>query len=200
MHTYDMSGFSCTEGPMTFSNFVFTDSGTVNPLPTDSAVDVSPIADGMEFRSTLLAPSGTDLDVSIGYVIHIQPGVFTADSLSIAGFGQSGNGSLDVSESVCVGAAFNSAGACPTGVVKSLNTFDNSSGLKQSDSVTFAPATVLGVRKDGAFSGGSGASSAQLSLIDNVTPHEAVVPEPITSLLAGASLLAMGFVGRKRRI
>lgn len=202
LHSYDAAGFSCTEGNETFSNFSFLDSGTDLPLPTDSSINVSPLSDGFAFDAGFFVPSGETLDVTLAYTVTISAGTLVGDSLAIGGFGQSGNGSLDVAESLCVGAAFNSSGVCvPPATTASLNVFDNSSGFQQSASDTFS-ATTVGVIKDIAVSGGTGSSSAQLSLVDNVTPFAAPppppVPEPSVLSLIGVGLVGIGCFKKRR--
>jgi hypothetical protein len=193
---YDAAGFSCSEGPLSFSNFSFSATGTTAPLITDGTVEVIPETDGFDFQAAFSAPSGTSFDAVLGYTVMISPGSFTADQLVMAGFGISGSGSIDISETVCVGALFDPSHRCPATTV-SLNVFDNSGGFKASDSSSFAPATpsTLGIIKDLSVVGGTGLSSAQVSLVDNVTPFAAVpVPETSTFALLGAALIACALV------
>ena len=131
----------------------------------------------------------------IGYTVTIDSGTFLGDALSMSGFGQSGDASLDISETVCAGAAYTQPGnlCLPPGVVKSLNIFDNAHGFKAMDSVTFANAPVtLGIVKDISVLGGP-SGEAQVSMIDNITPFAApAVPDAPTYSLIGAGLLALG--------
>lgn len=198
---YDGAGFTCHEGTEDFSNFKFTASGTDVPLPGDSSISVTPLTDGFQFNAGFFVPSGETLDVTISYDVSIPtPGMLTGDSLAIGGFGQTGNGALDVAESLCIGAIFNSSGVCvPPAVSASLNVFDNSMGFKQADSDLFST-SLLGVVKDIALTGGSGGSSAQVSLIDNATPFAvAPVPEPSSLALIGTLMLGLSFALRKNR-
>lgn len=197
LHVYDTSGFSCSEGSEIFSNFLFSDAGTDNPLPTDNSVIVTPLVNGLEFDVGFLAPAGLTVDAVIRYNVTISSGTLTGDSLAIAGFGQSGSGALDVAESVCVGGLFNGSGVCaPPAFTDSLNVFDNSGGFKQSDSVTFS-ATTVDVVKDISLTGGT-SGSANLSLVDNVMPLASAVPEPATLTLVGLALAGLVWAKRKR--
>jgi hypothetical protein len=209
LQVYDVAAFSCTEdnGALAFSNFQFLDTGNAAPLPSDNSVTVTPLSDGLEFNAGFAAPSGSQLDATIRYSVSINLGAFTADQLSILGFGASGSGSLDVAETVCVNGAFSANGVCPTTVL-SLNTFDNSNGLQASASVNLpAATTLLGIAKDISVSGGTGLSSANISVVDNATPFAvatvpvATVPEAstITFLFIGFGLLALAYLQGRRQ-
>src|SRR5215831_12314400 len=164
LHSYDASGFSCSEGDLVFSNFRFSESGNA-PALADGSISVDPLTDGFEFQAPFTAAAGTSLDLLIGYTISTVDQISLA-SLNMAGFGVSAGGAVDIAETLCVGAAF--AGAtCPT-FVRTLNVFDNSGGMQASDSVSFLtmPQT-LGILKDIAITGGTG--SASISLFDNET-------------------------------
>jgi hypothetical protein len=195
LHTYDVAGFTCSEAGLTFSNFSFADSGTVTPLLTDSAVQMDPVSTGFDITAPFMAPSGANLDVLIRYTVT---GNITGDSLAMAGFAVSGNGSIAIAESLCLGAGFNGAN-CPTNNVKMLSTFDNSGGIKASDAASFNPSiSTLGVAKDLTASGGTGASQASVSLVDNLTTGRvATVPEPEYYLCAGLALVLLARL-RKR--
>jgi hypothetical protein len=202
LHGYDTSGFACSEGNLTFSNFTFTDSGNALPLLVDTDVEVTPLSDGFDFTAAFSAPTGTALDVVIGYTVMVNPGMFTADQLTMAGFGISGTGSIDIAETVCVGAAFTPSHTCPT-TEQMLNVFDNSGGFVPSASTSFSTSpTVLGIIKDLSVVGGTGLSSAQVSLVDNVTPFSTSGP-PVADappfLLVGSGLAAVSSWFKKRR-
>jgi|SRR5215471_1391454 len=201
LHSYNASGFSCSEGDLVFNNFRFSESGNA-PALADGSVSVDPLADGFDFQAPFTAAAGTSLDVLIGYTITTVDQI-TLESLSMAGFGVSGGGSVDIAETLCVGAAF--AGAnCPT-FVRSLNVFDNSGGMQASDSVSFlTQPSTLGILKDIAITGGGG--SASLSLFDNetvaITPFGAPggdTPEPKPRLLILCGLAGIAIRVFKRR-
>lgn len=193
LRVYDTGGFSCSEDNILFSNFTFVVSGTEVPPLTASAVGVSPLdVGGLEFNAGFAVPAGMAFDVVIAYTETISSGTFAADTLAISGVGQSGTGSVDVAESVCIDAPFNAAGICPAATA-TLNVFVNASGSRLSDSVALA-ASTLGIVKDIAVSGGTGLSSAGLSLIDNSTPSGTArvggeIPEPEARMLIGLGLV-----------
>jgi hypothetical protein len=200
---YDASGFSCTEGNLTYSNFTFSETGTVSPMPTAAAFTLTPViaagADGFQIQGAFAAPAGTNLDVAIGYTVTINPGTFLGGVLSMSGFGASTNASVDIAESVCAGAAFTSTNVCPSpGVFKSLHVYDNSTGFVAMDSASFTNSpTTLGIVKDINVRGGTD-GSAQVSLIDNITLFAAGTPEPASYSLIGMGLIGLAFVSRKR--
>jgi hypothetical protein len=199
LNNYDAAGFSCSEGPLTFSNFTFSDTGSALPLLHDLDVHVAPQADGFDFQASFSAPSGTSLDVLIGYTVMVDPGFFLGDSLTMAGFAISGTGSIDIAESVCVGAAFIGA-FCP-GTLQTLHVFDGPGGFIATDSIALSgEPVILGIIKDLSVTGGTGLSAAQVSLVDNVTPfHVEPVPEVMTWLLSASGLVGIGISGRKFR-
>lgn len=184
-NVYDQAGFTCTEvvngSDITFEDFnvsIVDGSGV-----SDSSIQVVPLNGGLAFEDGFSASSGQTLDLIIRYTELSLQG-FTSDSLAIEGFGQSGNGSVDIAESVCVGALFNGSGICPTNVA-SLNVFDNAGGVKASDS-TLLSANILDIVKDTSIVG-----PAQVSIIDNVTLTGAAVPEPsaMIPIIIGLTLI-----------
>ncbi len=164
--TYDSPGFSCSLGPLTFSSFQFSAAGTIAPLPVVGAVLVIPINDaaspGLSFQGPFGADAGLQLDVSIAFVITSSPAVISGDALAIQGFGVSGGGSVQVTESMCVGAVPLSNGFCGgSGGTMSLDVFDNAGGNKPFDSVSFSPVSTLAVSKDIMVHGGSAGRQQQ---------------------------------------
>jgi hypothetical protein len=139
---------------------------------------------GLEFTGAFTAPSGRILDVLLQYTITAIGGTIKMDSLSMAGFGTSGSGFIDIAE---------------TAGNQSLHVFANSGGIKAFDSVTFNPGvSSLNITKDISVGGGFGASGASVSLVDNATLFEASVPEPATLSLIGVGLILAAI--RKRRV
>lgn len=184
LNNYDSTSFACSENNILFSDFKFSSTGI-----SDSSVEVTPLSDGLQFTGGFSVPSNFNFDAVISYTETVSGARFLADSLAIQGFGQSQGGFLDVAETVCIGAAYQTNGVCPTRTV-SLNVFSNPVSNKASDLRDFGgQVTVLGIVKDISIVG-----PAQVSVIDNATPTTflAETPEPITTLSVGLGLLVIG--------
>jgi hypothetical protein len=209
--TYDAPGFTCSLDSLTFGAFKLSATGTSLPLPNDLTVLVIPISgggsDGLQFQGPFGASAGQSLDVGISFVVTSNPGVISGDALAIQGFGTSGGGSVQVTESMCVGAIPTSSGNCTgSGGTLSLDVFANAGGNKPFDSVSFSPVDTLAVSKDVIVLGGAGGtpSAAGVSLVINTnpsggTPRLGDAPEPTSmSILGGGSLLIL-LIRRRRK-
>lgn len=188
--TYDMSGFTCTLGDLTFSDFVYTPivfGGAT--APADASVDVTPVISGpetgLDFASTSpwqvsagqLDQSSLTFDVTTS-----NPGGLTDIYLAMAG-GFTGNGSASVTEDT--GSA---------GVFTELAT-----GIAMpSDSTTFTPVGSLSVKNGINLVGGSGGSGAEVGGFLNLFSEApmSTVPEPSLILLC---LCAVGCIPLARR-
>ena len=164
---------SCSIDGITFSDFKFIDN---NGLLSADSILVSPLTSGLQFDVGIV--NSTDATIS-----YVETGSgFLSDTLAILGFGQSGSGSLDVGESICVNAVNLPNGVCPTQTL-SLNVFDNFNGIKQSDTVILPNGTTtLGIVKDLGVT-----APANLSLVDNTTPVSGV-PEPKSGWVVGIGI------------
>ena len=146
------------------------------------------------------------LDVSIAFVITSNPAIIAGDALSIKEFAASGGGSVQVTESMCIGAIPSGSGFCGgSGGTKSLDVFDNSGDIKSSDSIAFDPVSTLAVSKDIMVLGGAAgtSSSAGVSMVINTIPgtpgtrQGGDAPEPASVLLFGAGA---GVILLRRRL
>jgi hypothetical protein len=190
LSTYDGSGFSCTLGDLTFSDFVYSPSsfgGAV--VPPDTSVNVTPVTSGTELGLDFAAPSlwqvnpgqldQTTLTFDVG---TSSPGGLTDLSLAMAG-GFTGNGSASVTENTGSGGVFTDLATGTT---------------MPEDSTSFAPVGTLSVKNGINLVGGSGVSGAEVGNFLNLFSQGSMstVPEPSLTLLC---LFALGLVPLARR-
>lgn len=198
--SYGLSGFSCTEGNLQFSNFSYTSAGTVS-VP-GSAVAVTPVSSGGEVGFQFNAPfsvgGGNSADGTIDYAVTALSGSITDVVLQMAGFFDVNGGTATVDETVQ-----DSGG----NTLASLGVFDISfpggvpANLTQStDSANFAANTVFvgNLTKDIAVNGNGGV--AGVSQVTNEFSTSSGVPEPGSMMLLGSGLMTLaGYVRRRQR-
>ena len=202
MTAYLVPGFNCTIADETFSNFIYTSTSSPPGFEIQAgSVGVTPITipgnPGFQFNAPWLASTLSGVqnrDSFFEFQVNVNPGgsPITDVSLSIGGFGQTGTGSVTVDETVCLGAVFPS---CHGGTVKTLEVYDNSSGFKSYDEITFAGVTEVDVEKDVLIDAGTN-GSATLSLVTN--QFSETTPEPGSILLFGSGALALAGVLRRK--
>jgi hypothetical protein len=198
---YDASGFSCTLGDLTFSDFSYigiADGGA--GVPSDAGVAVTPVPagsgptgftsdSGLLFTAAWLASSGQTVDSSITYdVTTTNTGGITDLALDIVG-GALGTGTASVAEA----AAFP-----PAPPTESLDTVFSTGFNSPSDEVTFPPESSVSLTKDIALVGGS-AGTAHISDVYNLFSEgvPSTVPEPSSLLLCAGILAFIPFARRK---
>jgi hypothetical protein len=207
MADYIGQGFSCTIGDKTFSNWFY--QGTANPpgfALGPGSIGVVPQTQAFDPGFRFAAPwqvstSGGVLaqDSGIDYGVTVNPGgnLITDVSLAIGGYSFNGTGSVEVDETVCVGALFLANGSCPSpGYLKNLKVFTDSSGTIPFDEVSFLGVSEVGVEKDILLDAGTN-GGASLSLVFN-NFSESSVPEPGSILLFGSGALALAGVLRRK--
>jgi len=133
-----------------------------------------------------LAGVGESLTTLISYVME-SPGI-ASDTLQIAGAVETGTGSAQVVETICVGAAFATNLSCE-GTAMSLSVNTQSPTAAQ----VFAPTTVVGVNKSLIVRGGALGTAAATSFSNVVESPGGggggAVPEPSALILLGSGLL-----------
>ena len=212
MSMYDASGFSCTLGGILFSNFSYANT---NPPPTESQVTVVPTTDTsgdvtLQFDGAFSAGAGDSTSVSIAYTAMASAPIMTGQSLAMTGFGQNGNGSVDIGESICLGGMFAKTGHCGGTGEDSISVFDfSSTDMRTFDSVAFNPAqSEISVVKNIAINGGAMGTnaSATVSEVFNTTmtgggggtTGGGQVPEPNTVVMMASGLLLSALAWRRR--
>jgi len=196
---YTAPGFSCGIDDKTFSNFIYSTSGTT-PMPSTS-VTVNPITTfhnpGFLFNAPWGVTSGQTQDSLIGFTVTVNPGgaLITDLSLSMFGAGFLGTGVVSVAEQYCLGDTF--ADMCAHGTEGSLLTILDSSTSKLTDHVSFAGVSEVDVMKDIELLGGTDGSAALLSGVQNQF-SEGTTPEPSSLLLFGSGALGLAALVRRK--
>jgi len=215
MSAYDASGFMCTLGGITFSNFGFAFSGTVTPPLTDTAVTVTPTTDSsgdvtLQFDADWSAGAGLQESVSLSYLATASSAIMTGESIAMQGFNQNGSGAVNIGESICVGGKYLSTGQCTGSGVDSIGVYDDGTGdMKSFDSVAFNPdQSQIDVVKNITVQGGTAGSNsnATVSEVFNTTNTSGggggtgggPVPEPNTLIMLGSGLMVAALAWRRR--
>ncbi|MGA8759538.1 MAG: PEP-CTERM sorting domain-containing protein [Stellaceae bacterium] len=177
--TYEASGFSCSVGPVTFSNIVVTTpisgSGTV-ALGEFSAFTSGP-ENGLSLSYSANTGTTANSAADVAWTYNVSgPGIDDAFA-SFTGT-TTGTGAASLSETLSNGATLSLTGPGST-------------------TTTFPSIDELSVLKDqNDFSGPAG--SAETSLLQNGFSDTAV-PEPGTLALLGTACLGLGWFGRRRK-
>ena len=185
---YDVSGFTCTLGDLTFSNFKYIGASSGGAIdPGAAGITVNPVTSGfgsetgLVFTAAWLASEMQTIDSSISFdVSTTNPGGITDLELNVVG-GAAGTGDASVAEvsfapPVSLFTQFSSGSALPT------------------DSTTFAPSSVfsLNLNKDIGLGGGTTTGSgSHVSDVFNLFSEGTSTMTPEPSLL----LLCVGLLG-----
>jgi len=201
--TYDhvIAGGDCSIANKTFGSWSFSSSASggavlvqassvaYKPLPT-------PSSPGVLYFFGLGAGIGQVQDETLGFTVTVPSGAapITDIHLLVLGAAFSGTGSASIAESVCLGDLV--ANGCAAGKIVGLSTFDNSTLVMLSDSITFAPVTVVDVIKDLELTGGT-YGTAVVSVMENQF-SEGTIPESGTLAFVGIGVLCLGGLLRRR--
>jgi hypothetical protein len=173
-----LGNFSCELGGLTFSNFSAVNAGGV-PNPVVTLVTASDFAGGtayLNFNPNLIAVSGP---ADLWFYFKITGGLIGID------LSNAGGGSTSIQERVCT-VGIGADNLCAQGGVQLANVTANSGEMKDVyfDAVgeAFVWKDILATQPDGHI------SSFTQSF------H---IPEPVTFVLIGSGLLALGLVRRR---
>jgi hypothetical protein len=150
------------------------------------------------------------MSAAISYLVMSSSPVLTGESMAMTGFGQSGDGSVDIGESICLGGKYSSTGQCGGSGVDSISVYDYSAtDMRTFDSVGFTPTqSEIDVVKNISINGGTTGTnaSATVSEVFNTTMTSGggggtgggPVPEPNTIVMMGSGLLVAALAWRRR--
>ena len=176
------SGFSCTVGDKTFSNFSFSSgTGLTASQFTVGPDTIAPSGElGLIFSTGALSVvgSGTE-DATIDFTVTTSGALINDARLAIAG-AVTGSGSATVGETLS-----------PSDL-----TLTASLPSDPVDQISFSPTDSVGVLKDAEVIGFTGTTS--ISAIENDFSQIAV-PEPASLTLLGTMLVGFGLFGRRRK-
>jgi len=183
---YEVSGFACTYGDLTFSDFSYSPSGsdiipaadvTVTPVTVDGEA-------GLQFNAPWGTAPGDTTDSFINFTATCNDGCSIDDlKLNIGGASADTGGIVLVSETSTVLTGSLQAGAAGTTTILS-------------QTATFSPVTSVTVSKDILVNGGSSGLGSQVSDVQNLFSTTSTVPEPSTVFLC---LGMLGLVPVARR-
>jgi len=182
---YDATGFSCTIGDISFSNFSYTPSGSIT-IPAGS-VAVTPETvggeTGFQFNAPWAVNPGDNTDSFIDFTATCD-GCAIDDLVLEEGGASAGPGGLvNIAENSSV-------------LTGSLTVGANSSTTILSDMATFPPVGSVTVSKDIAVIGGTSGLGSQVSSVTNLF-STSTVPEPSLTILC-AGLLGLLPIARRR--
>ena len=199
-HDNYLGGFSCTIDDKTFSNFSYASSASGGAaLIPPSGVAVVPVTTlhnpGFLFSSGFGVISNQTQDEFFGFTVRVNSGGNAIDDITLLqlGTGFIGTGSASIAETVCLGDTF--ADGCLHGTIASLLTVDNSTLVKLSDHITFAPVRVIDVVKDLELFGGPSGSA----FVSGVENQFSEVPEPSTLLMLGTGIVGLAGILRRKQ-
>ncbi len=184
LSNYLPHGFACTDGPLTFSQFVY--SGT---LPAGN-ITVDPVGQALFFRGSwnIVSNKAGSKQVQDSEIVYTVTGDVDNISLDLENFGVTGYGAIVGFENIAFGGRF----------LGSLRVFDNKKrGIKSSASLQLPELSgPFRLEKDLVLSASSRNSSAWVGILSN--EFNTPTPEPGSLALLGSGLVAIGGVLRRK--
>jgi len=197
--SYEALTAGCTIDNLLFSNFhdIESASGTAVAL-TAASITVSPdffaLDEGLQFSAPWAVGDLSSLDSNLQFTVQTVNSSTTLEDISLSYNGApAGTGTSGVTETYCVGSTAGTA-HCPTPLQTIAVSGNNSGPITQ----FYASTTALSVVKDISLTGGTDGSSS-ISLVDNNYSQTGAVPEPMSFVLLGSGLLAVGLLRKRNR-
>ncbi len=177
---------SCAFGPLLFDNFKITGvTNVANPLVTLGAISAPSGGVLLEMSPNFAFTAGLLQDLWLSYRVTASRGSITGVELANGGTSKSA-----IFERLC-SSGLTAGGVCAGGRAVELAELRAAGG--ETDSETFSPQTAIWVFTDILAPSGEGISAfAQRYSVGSGS----AVPEPVTLILIGSGLLALGIIRR----
>lgn len=179
LESYINNPQGCTIGDKLFGGFGFNvEKGQANAGAIFITPDTRPGNPGLVFSTNLDTTFGAPIILDLKYTVIVQQGgnLIEDNDLNLDNAGTQGNGSVDIQETKCLGAAFGSNG-CPTGKTIKLEVMTGPFGDVMNAHATFSPVAVIGVEKHIVL---DAPGKNDFAFLSQFSQHYSEVAEPAT--------------------
>jgi hypothetical protein len=197
------SGFTCTNGNLTFSTFGYTTNGSSTGLAVAAnSVTVTPQTasgnEGFQFQTGFsVGSSGGVSNTQESQISFTITGAAITDLHLFFNGAATGTGATSVVETYCMNGAIAGCVGGNTGSISVTNP-----PAKFNDSVLFfAPVTSVSVSKDVRASSGVNGTASVSQMVNTFSNSNSIfaieAPEPLSFVLLGSGLLGLGLLRKK---